>query len=272
MQKRYIGLIITSVACLIFVLTYLLLIEPSPDVSTVAVYEVRAEEIAIVMSHDENMPFYVPRGVENKREYAQRHGYQFFLQRNHSADIHESWSKITFTRKLMEENPQIKWFWWIDLDSIIMDPRISLEKLALNSKKIAAYKSKDIVISWDCNGLNTGSFFVRNSLWARDFLDTMIEYSAADRGMYGEQRVMQRLCRKDQAIMSHFSFPPLRTFAASLSHKCDLDYEADSVYKYRSGDFLVHFANCGPNDCHEDFEALWKRRVVLPAPAMNNVA
>ncbi|ORY07329.1 hypothetical protein K493DRAFT_106798 [Basidiobolus meristosporus CBS 931.73] len=279
MQKRYVGVILTAIACVILYFTFIT-ITPSVHLENVpnnvpfrASYEkIEPKDIAIVMAYDENMPFYLPRSVENKQEYAKYHGYSFFAHNISKSELHSSWSKITYMKQVMEENPRISWFWWIDLDSIIMDPTISLEKHVLDSEKIVNYNNKDILIAWDCNGLNTGSFFLRNRRWTHDFLNTMIQYAQQDRGYYGEQRVMQRLYRKDQTIVDHFSFPLLRTFTAAYQHECGLDRgDWQSLHLYHPGDFLIHFANCGADKCHDVFEKHWNERKSVPVASTSRL-
>ncbi|KAK9710380.1 alpha-1,6-mannosyltransferase [Basidiobolus ranarum] len=281
MQKRYIGVLVTAFVCIILIITYVTLTPSgSPKVFDtlgldtsalnttipVSTEKVRPEQIAIVMAYDNYSPVYVPKTVDNKKEYAKYHGYKIFVQEIEQSALHASWSKITYMKQVMEENPHIEWFWWIDLDSIIMEPTIPLEKQVLDPRKIVNYANKDVIISWDCNGMNTGSFFLRNRPWTHDFLNMMVEYSTYDPSYYGEQRVMQRVYRKDQTIVDHFSFPILRQFGAALEHKCDLDYgDWQSIHLYHPGDFLVHMTNCEHiTDCEDKFHDLWEKRKMLP--------
>ncbi|KAK9766164.1 alpha-1,6-mannosyltransferase, variant 2 [Basidiobolus ranarum] len=196
--------------------------------------------------------FWVPRTLQDKVDYTNKHGYQLIIYNDTSDARSASWSKIINLHRAMTENPDKLWFWWVDVDSLIMEPQYSIEDHILAHVSRNPYFEKDIVLSWDCNGLNTGSMFLRNSDWSLKLLQDLLELSWLDPIMYGEQRKMQTLFHASQEMADHFNFIPLRKACAALQHRCRLDRKAAHQYNYHKGDFLIHFANCAPNRCHKE--------------------
>ncbi|ORX81302.1 galactosyl transferase [Basidiobolus meristosporus CBS 931.73] len=213
------------------------------------------EDIAMVMAWDQKMEeHWVPRTLQDKHDYAKRHGYELLINNATDDGRASSWSKIIHLHQAMLDHPSKRWFWWIDVDSLIMEQRYTIEDHVLSHVSQNRHFEKDIVMSWDCNGLNTGSIFMRNSDWSRKFLEDMLEQSWDDPHKYGEQRKMQGLFHSGQEVVDHFNFIPLRKACAALNHKCDLDNKAENQYNYHDGDFLVHFANCAPDRCHAELD------------------
>ncbi|KAK9693452.1 alpha-1,6-mannosyltransferase [Basidiobolus ranarum] len=244
-----------SVLCGFTFLSFLLLdAYPTEPVQTKSM-QLRPEDIAIVLAWDQKMEeYWVPRTLKDKQEYARRHGYDLLLKNTTDDGRAVSWSKIINLRQAMLEHPDKLWFWWLDMDTLIMEPQFSIEEHVLEHASQHQYIEKDIVMSWDCFGLNTGSMFMRNSDWSLKFLEDLLTLSWHDPIMYGEQRKMQDLFHTGQEGVDHFDFIPLRKACAAHDHKCDLDSQAEFQYNYHKGDFLIHFANCAPDNCHSELD------------------
>ena len=170
----------------------------------------------------------------NKAAYCQAHGYDWLPQdTGFIADRPVAWSKIHFLRQIL---PRYDWVMWSDADSLITNPAISLGTLV--------DQPADLLITRDQNGVNTGSFLIRNSPWSRRFLDQAWEipstpgYKAryelwTDR-MWENRAFLILLglheCRRHSRILpqrSLNSYPPELTAAGP-----------DSAH--RPGDFVIH--------------------------------
>ena len=71
---------------------------------------------------------------------------------------HYSWVKIEFVCAMMKQYRNLDWIFWIDTDALIMNIYISLTEL------LAGVKDSDlIIIGADAEGINAGTFFIRNN-------------------------------------------------------------------------------------------------------------
>uniref|UniRef100_A0A7S2WUX7 Nucleotide-diphospho-sugar transferase domain-containing protein n=1 Tax=Rhizochromulina marina TaxID=1034831 RepID=A0A7S2WUX7_9STRA len=100
--------------------------------------------------------------LENKRQYAQRHGYDLVVARGKDIDRSRpaAWSKFKAMRKHL---PRYDYLLYTDADTIVMNQEVKLESLVGDG-------SADVIITEDWNGVNTGVFMLRNSTWTYWFL------------------------------------------------------------------------------------------------------
>ncbi|KAK9767956.1 hypothetical protein K7432_001771 [Basidiobolus ranarum] len=221
----------------------------------------KPSEIAIVMAYDEKESYYLPRSRDNKEEYAKKHGYKFLQDNIYDKSRGPAWGKILSLRKYMRTYPSIKWFWWIDVDTVLMDPTLALEDHVLVNLTKPEYSGKDMVISYDCNGLNAGSFFIRNTPWSQDFLALVYEPQYSTRFGYAEQGTMQHLYETSPEIAEHFYFVPQNLINAFPNEACG---DQDSIHAYKEGNLIIHFAGCwipSRDNCKARFDEFWGRRI-----------
>ncbi|KAJ3090750.1 alpha-1,6-mannosyltransferase [Quaeritorhiza haematococci] len=184
------------------------------------------------------------QSVQNKRYYAKLHGYAFIMDTIIDFDRSPYWSKMITLHAAMHSMPWIKWFWWIDLDTLILQPQISLEELILN-KYDKHPRGIEFIIPVDCQGpgnLNAGSFLLRNSRWAARFMRTVYEPSwAALNWNNPEQDTMKHFVMTDYAgYGSKTAIIPMRVFD---SFPANTPYCNPKGYDhFREGDFVIHFA------------------------------
>lgn len=138
--------------------------------------------------------------MENRKDYAQRHGYGTFFPNTTDYDLMPgtpaSWSLVPAMRHAMALHPHTPWFWYLSPTALIMNPKESLEDKVLARAKIESLMQVDkpvvppdsvihtlslsgdkveFIISQDHDGLASGSFFVRSGDWAKYFLDAWFD-------------------------------------------------------------------------------------------------
>jgi hypothetical protein len=110
--------------------------------------------------------------IQNKEKYAKLHGYHLL---NGNPEIDRSrpvaWSKILAVKRYLDHPPASSggpydYLFYIDMDAVIMNPEIKLESLIS-----VGGKGSDFIMTEDWNGLNTGVWFVKNTLWSKKFLE-----------------------------------------------------------------------------------------------------
>lgn len=228
--------------------------------------------------------------IENKKAYASRHGYHLAIKdmtakRRYTHEWRESWEKVDIIRQTMRQFPNAEWFWWIDLESYIMEPQVALEEhifnhldklyrncsyynplnVDLDMQYLDDSQPIDLIISQDCGGFSLGSFFIRRSEWTELLLDVWwdpIFYEQKHmEWVHGEQQALEYLYRSQPWIRSRTGFGELRLFNAYPIGACS-DKADDSRFFYNrhDRDFVVNMAGCHfGRDCWkeiEDFKAL----------------
>ena len=102
----------------------------------------------------------------NKAKYAEKHGYLAVAKTDNFSPEQVHFDKFIHLLDVMEKNPEVDWVWWLDNDAMITNFNIKLENLI-----DADYH---IIMATDIAALNTGSFIVRNSSQAKEWLNFLL--------------------------------------------------------------------------------------------------
>lgn len=100
-------------------------------------------------------------------------------------------------RHALTQYPDATYFWYVDVDTFIMNPQLSIEKDVMDAAKLEASmlvdhpvvppdsiiktfthlsgEDIDFVLTQDKGGLATSSFVLRNSEWTRFLLETWFD-------------------------------------------------------------------------------------------------
>ncbi|CAG8586170.1 2151_t:CDS:2 [Acaulospora colombiana] len=103
------------------------------------------------------------RALENKKRYANLHGYELAVKSVKDWTRSTSWAKTTALLEAMDEFPSSYWLWFMD----------------------------SMLIGHDCHGLNADSFLIRNSEWSRNFLRTIHNPEFFER--FEEERIVMQM-------------------------------------------------------------------------------
>ena len=159
----------------------------------------------------------------------------------------------------MEQYSHLDWLFWMDTDALFMNMQISLTQLLAGVKE-----TELIIIAADAEGINAGTFFIRNTRAGRDFCKELLKqqskYSYEQQAMsatYNKavedsgqhcvvgERDNLRLPSGIKACL-HQKAPGFRILRlcamgswAGLEWKHGHGYYFDGVYM--NGDFIIHF-------------------------------
>jgi len=120
----------------------------------------------------------------NKVPYCEQHSYKHFAMTDGWSD-NIYFDSIRYMIEVLEGNPDIEWLWWLDCDALITNYTKKLEDVIDNDYHV--------VMTKDVNGLNAGSFLVRNSSEGLAWLKMIMSYKPAydqERWALAEQAVM----------------------------------------------------------------------------------
>jgi hypothetical protein len=237
--------------------------------------------------------------IDNRQSYCDRHNYTLIdvnplLDRSRSA----SWSKLLAMEHHFKNN-NFDYLMYIDMDIVIMNPNIKLERFIDASRR-----SFDIILTEDSNGINAGVFLARNTPWTLWFLRTawnqsqLVPHTAPTGQPYPfrwEQRAFHYMTNSEvwvdtklptypdyQAVRSHFFILPQCAFNSYILHPLDFNADRENS-QYAPGDFLIHFAGKTGDSKKKLMEYYLKEvrrnqrgqinrslRLALPLPGKNN--
>jgi hypothetical protein len=184
----------------------------------------------------------------NLVEYAKRHSYNIACkQDNFSTDYLIYFEKIKFILDTFKDNPDLDWIWWLDCDAMVTNYTIKLENIIDNDY--------DVIMSTDFNGLNCGSFLVKNSNKGKAWLEMIFSqryvykfYSHS----WPEQLIIMETARNYTEILK---VVPQKTFNSYYYSLYGSNYGHDGSGldrlgisgNWQPGDFVIHFPGY-PND------------------------
>ncbi|KAK5036969.1 alpha-1,6-mannosyltransferase [Exophiala sideris] len=207
--------------------------------------------------------------VKNKKRYADKWGYQLEItdmstKKRYAHEWRESWEKVDLLRNAMARYPKAEWFWWLDLNTYIMEPSLSLQSHIFNDLANNVYRdinvynplnithppqtafldpvarsptgdnltsSIDIIISQDCGGFNLGSFFIRRSPFTDRLLDMWWDPVLYEQKHmewdHKEQDSLEHMYESQPYMRTHFAFIPQRKINAFPPGACAVEPKDD---------------------------------------------
>ncbi|KAF3906602.1 hypothetical protein ABW20_dc0108789 [Dactylellina cionopaga] len=225
--------------------------------------------------------------IKNKKAYAARHGYTLEIRdmksmRRYAHEWREGWEKVDVLKQTMKKYPKAEWFWYLDIQTFIMEPQISLQEHIFNRLGKVTFRdinhhnplnithpprrkwldgvarssngdgnqdSIGLIVPQDCGGFNLGSFFARRS----DFMDRLMDVwwdpvSYEQMHMvweHREQNVLEHLYQYQPWTRNGIAFIPQRminSFPPGACHEKAGDKHI--FYQAEDRDFLVNMAGC----------------------------
>ncbi len=183
----------------------------------------------------------VEAGIENKRSYCQKHGYDFIYS-NEWLDPSRPipWSKIKLLEEALKQS-NYKWVLWTDADALIMNQGIRLEDI-IDDKY-------DFLITSDMHTINSGNFLLKNSDWSKQFLKTIYAHTECIDHPWWENQAILLEYQNSEEVQQKTRILPQRimnSYAPELMTRMSLE-NAIGI-NYRPGDFIIHFPACPKNE------------------------
>ncbi|KAJ6006904.1 hypothetical protein N7451_004848 [Penicillium sp. IBT 35674x] len=224
--------------------------------------------------------------IWNKEEYAKRWGYELevanmLAKKRYSHEWREGWEKGDVIREALHKYPDAEWFWWLDLNTWVMEYGTSLQSHVFNNLESLVYRdineynplnithplpefyldelgrsrngdgdtrSINMLLTQDCGGFNLGSFMVRRSLWTDRLLDALwdpVMYEQMHMEWeHKEQNALEYIYQSQAWIRSGVGFLPQRTINAFPPGACGDENNPAIHYQEEDHDLLVNMAGC----------------------------
>jgi|TARA_R110002020_G_scaffold325087_4_gene540726 hypothetical protein len=204
--------------------------------------------------------------IENKTSYCKSHNYNFidydskdvldfskeeeFKERFSKApegqrryllprELVMGWAKVKLLIDLLERDDVSDWFFWIDADAIFMNHHKRLDQFVSNDP------NQFFIVGKDCNGINVGTFFLKNCERSLKFLKELWQVGPQV-GSWVEESEQGQLSILGQSEKYMDGFYIVRnTEFNSYVHDCwkvenREGAECQLHYKYENGDFVIH--------------------------------
>jgi hypothetical protein len=155
-----------------------------------------------------------------------------------------TWLKFDMLYALMLSRPDIHYFFWMDSDTYIVNLNRHLSSFVVNQK--------DMFITLDENGLNSGTFLLKNSEWSQQLMRTMMQLDNKPSYMH-----------EQAGLVDYLSKHPLEDQHVEYFPQCAFNSYPGAYGYYSSfhrSDFVVHFA--GQRGKYQAMEELLLRRKI----------
>lgn len=143
-------------------------IEKSPQATAKASSRVALVTVGF-SPHDikPHMQYMYWTSVASKKAYAAAHGYPLYIVSEQLSHRLSAWDKMVAIKSAMKHSGA-DWVWCTDSDAYIMNQNTEIETVI--DKTLAGRPHASVIMSQDCNGLQSGSFLVRNTPWLQQHL------------------------------------------------------------------------------------------------------
>lgn len=172
----------------------------------------------------------------NKVPYCQRHGYPLIVKTDDWHNIPLGYEKAYLLQTAFANYPDCAWVFFSECDTLITNMTTKLEDIVRD-------ESKHFVITTDINGINAGSFFVRNSVEGRGYIQAMLDSIGK---FEHEQAFIIDSYFGSQTHKDIISLYPQKTFNSydyniwGHTYPSGLDYFGNNG-RWEYGDFIIHF-------------------------------
>ena len=176
----------------------------------------------------------------NKVKYAEKHGYLALPKTNNFSPEQVHFDKFVHILDVMKTHPDVDWVWWLDNDAMITNFDIKVEDLVDTNYHV--------IMPTDIAALNTGSFIVRNSAQAREWLEFLLskkkEYK--DDKKWFEQQAVIDFYPKFQELFKIIPQQWLNSYDYKMYNVEGTDLLGQDGQWY-PGDFVIHWPGL-PNE------------------------
>jgi hypothetical protein len=201
--------------------------------------------------HDKNYKYLASITFKNKQKYCEKHNYPLLLKTDNWKPIPMGFEKAYLIKEALQQYPECKWVFFSECDTFITNMNIKLEDIIENEQNHA-------VLTTDGNGINSGSFFIRNSPEGINYLNEIIN----NIGKFNHEQDFFQHCYNSNNYKNIISVYPQRMFNSyiyncrqytSMPHcytknfNLGLDYFGNNG-SWEKGDFMFHLPGMSLDD------------------------
>jgi mannan polymerase II complex MNN11 subunit len=236
-------------------------------------------------------PQYWSRIKENRKKYADRHGYAVYTANPWDFNLGGApagWGRIPAVRKAMAAYPDSTYFFYLDSHALIMNQALSLHSHILEKSRIEKIMLRDqpvvppdsviktfrhltgdrieFVLTQDNEGLHQGSWILRRDRtkigmsWAEYLLDSWYDPMFRFYNFQKEeQHALEHIVQWHPTILLKLALVPQRIMNSyNRAPQSPKGLQQNGLYE--EGDFVVHFWGCDKDktrDCEAELDPFW---------------
>ncbi|KAK7518784.1 mannosyltransferase complex component [Phyllosticta citriasiana] len=234
--------------------------------------------VVLVTTLDADLPETFKDNIrKNRQTYADKHGYTSFFANTSDYNVGEyprSWAKVPSIRHAMTTHPHSNYFFFLDIDTLIVNNKLSLEEHVMDKKRLEdlmmvglpvvppdsviktfAHLSGDnidLVLTQDKDNLCHNSMILRRGDWAKFFLDAWYDPLYRSYNFQkAEGHALEHIVQWHGTILAKLAIVPQRVINSYT--RDELGTNADGMYQ--DEDFIASFPGClteDKNTCPED--------------------
>lgn len=170
----------------------------------------------------------------NKIPYCKLHGYELAAKTDGWGD-NIYFDKIQYLIDIFENNHDVTWIWWLDCDALITNFTKKIEDIIDNNYHI--------IISTDVNGINCGSFFIKNSKESLDWLKMILSWKESykfKKWDNPEQYPMIMTYIKYRDIIKLLPQREINSYFYGLYHGVSNVDMLHTIGEWSAGDWVLH--------------------------------
>lgn len=193
--------------------------------------------ILVVVASNDSMSDDVVASINEKKAYASKHGhgFQFATQLDYSRA--PGWSKLLKVKELIPKYPNA-WFWVVDTDTVLTNDNVDIVDF------IPSNNVPNVLVSEDCNALNTGSLLIKSGQWSMRFINEM--FSVSEEAMraevsWAENSAFICLYKANSSLSRKIWVAPAYWFNAYTENGGCIGGSGDPWRPWQKGDLLIHF-------------------------------
>lgn len=165
--------------------------------------------------------------------------------------------RIRLIRDILDEPAAPDVVVWQGADTIILNPNWSIEDF-IDGRHECWY---DWYVAYDVHGLNTDSFIIRNTGWARQWLDFILSQAHASDG-WAEQRICQRHWQEEQWLHRICVLP--QGLINAYLYELYPPWNIDTAGRFQHGDWLLHLVGLNREQRLAILRSEWIKTLVVP--------
>ena len=174
--------------------------------------------------------------IPNAQKYADKHGYELLVKKYPEPYLSDfGYKKLEQIRGIFEHG-DADIVWSLDLDTLITNHNYKVEDYLK--------EGSDFFITKDVNGVNGGSFIVRNTKWSMEFMDWLLGKKGEEK-MYCEQDAIRAYMEEypvsPVCVVGHPSF---NSYHYSLYPQFE-NITSEEAGNWYEGNFVLHLPGLG---------------------------
>lgn len=223
--------------------------------------------VVLVTTFESDLPESFKENIrKNRQVYAEKHGYTTFFANTSDYNVGvypKSWAKVPSIRHAMTKHPHSTYFFFLDIDTLIVNNKLSLEEHVMNKRRLEdlmivglpvvppdsviktfAHLSGDkidLVLTQDKDNLCHNSIILRRGDWAKFFLDAWYDPLYRSYNFQkAEGHALEHIVQWHGTILAKLAIVPQRIINS---------YTRDEIGKngdgmYHDEDFIAAFPGC----------------------------